>query len=167
MPLTTTKALPKGLLNLIAGKSRVLRRFIFAQAALMLVLISLLGVTDWLDLPHHWLSYWGDPGWLAWVIQLGIVSALAIGGTWLFRSIFLELRLLEGLLHVCAGCRKIRANGTWQPIEVYLMEHSHAQFSHGFCPECLERLYPEVMASIRNNQHTVSPAASPAEQTAR
>lgn len=118
MPTTTARALPKGLLNLIAGKSRVLRRFIFAQAALLLVLISLLGVTDWMELAHHWLSYLGDPGWVAWAIQLGIVSVLAIVGAWLFRRIFLELRVLEGLLHVCAGCRKIRVNGTWQQIEV-------------------------------------------------
>lgn len=54
------------------------------------------------------------------------------------------IRTLEGMLPVCTGCRKIRdENGKWQHMETYITKHSGAEFSHGLCPDCLKRLYPE------------------------
>lgn len=51
---------------------------------------------------------------------------------------------LRGLLPICCGCKKVReGSGYWQAIEVYLTKHSEATFSHGLCPDCLQRLYPE------------------------
>lgn len=50
----------------------------------------------------------------------------------------------RGLLPICASCKKIRDDkGYWNQIEVYIKEHSNANFSHGICPGCLKRLYPE------------------------
>ena len=58
-----------------------------------------------------------------------------------------EVKKLSGLLPICAHCKKIRDDkGYWQQIESYLQQHSEAQFSHGICPDCLEKLYPEVKA---------------------
>lgn len=60
-----------------------------------------------------------------------------------------EVRTLSGLLPICANCKKIRDDqGYWEQIEVYLSEHSKAQFSHGICPDCLRKLYPEVADEI-------------------
>jgi len=57
-----------------------------------------------------------------------------------------EVKILSGLLPICAGCKKIRNDqGYWQQIEGYIQEHSQAQFSHGLCPECAKRLYPELL----------------------
>lgn len=54
-----------------------------------------------------------------------------------------QVKTLRGLLPICAGCKKIRDDsGYWNQIEVYIMQHSDAQFSHGLCPDCLRRLYP-------------------------
>lgn len=48
-----------------------------------------------------------------------------------------EVKRLRGLLVICPNCKRVRrADGTWQPIESYLQEHSGTQFSHGLCPEC-------------------------------
>ena len=56
-----------------------------------------------------------------------------------------QVRTLSGLLPICAGCKKIRDDqGYWQQIESYIREHSEADFSHGVCPECTERLYPDL-----------------------
>jgi PAS domain S-box-containing protein len=56
-----------------------------------------------------------------------------------------EIKTLSGLLPICSSCKKIRDDkGYWKRIEEYIGEHSNAQFSHGICPECLERLYPEL-----------------------
>jgi hypothetical protein len=54
-----------------------------------------------------------------------------------------ELDLLRGVLPTCAGCKRIRSEeGRWEEIEVYVAKHSAAQFSHGLCPACVDRLYP-------------------------
>ena len=56
-----------------------------------------------------------------------------------------ELKTLKGLLPICAMCKKIRDDeGAWHPIELYIRDHSQAQFTHGYCPECVEKHFPEV-----------------------
>jgi PAS domain S-box-containing protein len=55
-----------------------------------------------------------------------------------------RVKSLSGLLPICASCRKIRdKEGRWQQLEIYIREHTEADFSHGICPECRQRLYPE------------------------
>jgi len=47
-------------------------------------------------------------------------------------------------LPICASCKKIRDDkGYWQAVESYIDSHSEAKFSHGICPECIQKLYPE------------------------
>jgi len=56
-----------------------------------------------------------------------------------------KVKTLSGLLPICASCKKIRDNkGNWNHIETYIREHSEADFSHGICPECSRKLYPEL-----------------------
>lgn len=56
-----------------------------------------------------------------------------------------EIRILKGILPICAHCKNIRDNrGVWKRIESYIGEHSEVRFSHGVCPECMERFYPGV-----------------------
>ena len=55
-----------------------------------------------------------------------------------------RVRKLSGLLPICASCKKIRDDkGYWNQIEAYIRDHSEAEFSHGICPECTRKLYPE------------------------
>ena len=54
-----------------------------------------------------------------------------------------RVKTLRGLLPICACCKKIRDNtGYWNQIEVYIGDHSEAEFSHGLCTECAKVLYP-------------------------
>lgn len=56
-----------------------------------------------------------------------------------------EIKTLKGILPICAACKKIRDDeGYWKQIELYISEHSGAEFTHGICPECARRLYPEA-----------------------
>jgi HAMP domain-containing protein len=56
-----------------------------------------------------------------------------------------EVRTLSGLLPICSNCKKIRDDqGYWKQVEVYIGEHSEAQFTHGICPDCVKTLYPEL-----------------------
>ena len=55
-----------------------------------------------------------------------------------------EVKTLSGLLPICASCKKIRDDkGYWSQIEEYIRKHSDAEFTHGLCPGCAEKLYPE------------------------
>lgn len=55
------------------------------------------------------------------------------------------LRTLHGILPICASCKKIRDDqGAWNQLESYISRHTEATFSHGICPDCAKRLYPEV-----------------------
>jgi hypothetical protein len=56
-----------------------------------------------------------------------------------------NVKQLSGLLPICASCKKIRDDqGYWNQIEEYIRKHSDADFTHGFCPACMEKLYPEL-----------------------
>ena len=56
-----------------------------------------------------------------------------------------RVKKLSGLLPICAGCKKIRDDkGYWNQIELYLKEHSDAIMSHGICPECAKKYYPDL-----------------------
>jgi hypothetical protein len=55
-----------------------------------------------------------------------------------------NIKTLRGMLPICSSCKKIRNDdGYWSQIEVYLRDHSDAEFSHGICPECAIKLYPD------------------------
>jgi predicted membrane protein len=55
-----------------------------------------------------------------------------------------QVKTLSGLLPICASCKNIRDdNGYWKQIEQYIQHHSEAEFSHGICPECAKKLYPD------------------------
>ncbi|HUA37280.1 MAG TPA: PAS domain S-box protein [Candidatus Sulfopaludibacter sp.] len=51
-----------------------------------------------------------------------------------------QVKTLSGLLPICASCKRIRDDqGYWQQVETYIAEHTHADFTHGICPDCLEK----------------------------
>jgi CheY-like chemotaxis protein len=55
------------------------------------------------------------------------------------------IKTLRGFIPICANCKKIRDDkGYWNQIESYIQKHSDAEFSHGICPECARKLYPEL-----------------------
>lgn len=54
-----------------------------------------------------------------------------------------QVKQLSGLLPICMHCKRIRNDtGYWQEVELYIREHSDAEFSHGLCPDCMEQFYP-------------------------
>ncbi len=62
-----------------------------------------------------------------------------------------RIRKLEGMVPVCSGCKKIRTAGSdpadrrsWVPMEIYISERTDAEFTHGLCPDCFAKLYPDV-----------------------
>jgi PAS domain S-box-containing protein len=61
------------------------------------------------------------------------------------QSALANVKSLSGLLPICAGCKKIRDDkGYWSQVESYVQKHSEARFSHGMCPDCIKKWYPEI-----------------------
>ena len=59
-----------------------------------------------------------------------------------------KIRVLTGLLPVCASCKSIRdQDGNWRQMEACISEHSEAKFSHGTCPACFAKWYGDLGAS--------------------
>jgi hypothetical protein len=55
-----------------------------------------------------------------------------------------EIKTLRGIVPICSNCKKIRDDkGFWEQVEGYVAKHTEARFSHGVCPDCLNKLYPE------------------------
>lgn len=56
-----------------------------------------------------------------------------------------ELKVLQGLLSICASCKQIKeADGSWHQLEVYIAQHSEAHFTHGLCPACAQRFLDDA-----------------------
>jgi PAS domain S-box-containing protein len=63
------------------------------------------------------------------------------------RDALAKVKTLSGFIPICASCKKVRDDkGFWSQIEAYLSDHSELEFSHGLCPECARRLYPDYVA---------------------
>jgi len=64
-----------------------------------------------------------------------------------------QIKTLRGIVPICASCKKIRDDqGYWSQVEVYVRDHTEAQFSHGICPECMKKLYPEFAQTDDGNE---------------
>jgi len=62
------------------------------------------------------------------------------------RDALEQIKTLSGLIPICASCKKIRDDkGYWNQLETYIQEHTEAEFSHGICPECMKKLYGDVI----------------------
>jgi hypothetical protein len=69
-----------------------------------------------------------------------------------------EVRVLRGFLPICASCKKIRdLGGTWTLLEKYITEHSEALFSHGLCPECTRKLFPQFFDAAKDREKPAKP----------
>jgi PAS domain S-box-containing protein len=69
------------------------------------------------------------------------------------QSALVEVKTLSGIIPICANCKKVRDDkGYWEQVESYVSHHTNAQFSHGVCPDCVEKLYPEQVERLRNKQ---------------
>ena len=105
--------------------------------------------------PLRLLASLDDP---AFGLVLGIISVLAYGleasrrryfegllaETVAVEDALAQVKILRGLLPICTRCKSVRDDrGYWNRLEAYIQARSDAKFSHGICPSCHERLYPE------------------------
>ncbi len=64
-----------------------------------------------------------------------------------------KIKTLSGILPICSSCKKIRDDkGYWNQVELYVRDHSEAEFSHSICPECAQRLYPDLIKQAESSR---------------
>jgi hypothetical protein len=127
------------------GKYMVSKRIIVFEAIAFIFIMLLIWLDQVIDIPHLLLGAQMTPiNWREALFEsliVGIVGAIIIHYT---NKLFNRMKYLEGILPICASCKKIRdEKGDWHQMEAYIDERSEARFSHGICPECAEKLYPE------------------------
>jgi hypothetical protein len=106
--------------------------------------ILIIWLNELIDIPNLMLGAEATPpNWRESIFESVCVGILGTSMVYLTRKIFRRLRSLEGILPLCAFCKKIRdEEDKWHPIENYISDRSEAGFSHGICPDCAEKFYP-------------------------
>ena len=73
----------------------------------------------------------------------------------LLEESFKEIKVLKEILPICSSCKKIRDDeGYWNNLEKYISDHSNTKFTHGLCPECAVRLYPQFSKNSQSRSTT-------------
>lgn len=126
-------------------KYSVSRRVIVYEISAFAIIIGIIWLDEFLDIPN---LLWGAPKTPAnWSESLFESIAICILATVIIRitsKLFHKMKTLEGLLPICASCKRIKDDqGAWKQIETYVRDRSEAEFSHGICPECADKFYPE------------------------
>ena len=129
-------------------KSKTLHIITISQLSVFLLLLCLTLGNEIIDIPHYVFHdaptlYSQRTGEI--IIELSIFFIVMVFEAALLKNLYKRIRLLEGFLPICANCKKIKnTEDQWVQIEQYITKHSLAQFSHGICPDCARKLYPDL-----------------------
>jgi len=67
-----------------------------------------------------------------------------------------EIKILRGVIPICASCKNIRDDeGYWRELEIYIRNHSEADFSHSICPDCMQKLYPDQYRELKQRRQEI------------
>lgn len=129
----------------LAGR-HLIHRLIIVEAAFFALLIIFISIDDeWLIPKVIGKDFPFTPTRLAGALDTIWVACLFMLALYIQIKNMQKIRVLEGMLSVCANCKKIRdSEDHWSPIEDYIQKRSHADFSHTICPDCGVKLYGDL-----------------------
>lgn len=137
----------------LAGR-RLIHRLIVIEAICFASFILFISIDDEWLIPH--LVSQDFPfsrTRLAGILDSVFVAGLFALALYIQYRTLQKLRVLEGLLSVCANCKRIRdEENHWSPIEDYIQQRSHADFSHTICPDCGVKLYGDLYLRAQEKQ---------------
>ncbi|MBW8887312.1 MAG: hypothetical protein JF616_06070 [Fibrobacteres bacterium] len=124
----------------------LIRRLIVIEAICFAALIVFISIDDeWLIPKFIGKDFPIGNSRLAGLLDTIWVACLFILALYIQMKILHKIRLLEGMMSVCASCKKIRdGENHWSPIEEYIQKRSHADFTHTICPDCGVKLYGDL-----------------------
>jgi hypothetical protein len=81
------------------------------------------------------------------VVAIFLVVILTVLLLWknkMLQESLSEIEQLRGIIPICSECKNIRSDkGYWHRVEDYIEGHTDVTFSHGTCPECLRKMFPD------------------------
>jgi len=104
-----------------------------------------------LTLIGYWLSEINVPAWIALSNRALAVAAIWISAVLAWRHLYAKqhINALQSLLPICASCKKIRDDkGYWSQVEEYLEAQTKTMLTHGICPECMQKWYPDFYPQV-------------------
>jgi len=109
-------------------------------------IVAVLGIgnkeQEYTDKDIEFVTYFADVAWE--ITQHKLVEKALEEERIQLRKALDEVRTLRGIIPICANCKQIRDDqGFWSEVESYISSHTDARFSHGICPECRKKLYPD------------------------
>ncbi len=91
--------------------------------------------------------------WLFGGLGICISYKITVSNMTKLQNALDEIHTLRGILPICSYCKKIRTDsGAWEQIDVYIRNHSDVNFSHGICPDCMKKLFPDLVDKKMNEQ---------------
>lgn len=110
------------------------------------LLIFLIVGDELFDIPHNVFGSIATPiNWSEALLEGSYILILSSFTMYLSLRLMKMIKYLEGFLPICAHCKKIRVEEEWIQIEDFISRHSAAEFTHGLCPECVEKHYGDIM----------------------
>lgn len=141
------------------GKKLVVRHVIGYEILAFTLIIVLIWLDEIVDIPYHLLGAvktvvnWEEALFETFLIV--IIAGMIIYYT---KILFDRMKYLEGFISICSSCKKIRDElGNWQQMEEYIHNRSEARFSHGLCPSCAQKLYPNVFTKGSSPENSTYP----------
>jgi hypothetical protein len=132
----------KYIVKKMVTKKSIAERTILYQVIGYGFLLFLIVGDEVFDFPHTVFGFQATPiNWVESIIEGSYIIFLGSFTIFLSLRYLKKIKFLEGLLPICAHCKKIRKDAEWESLEKYMDEHSEARFSHGLCPECYEKYY--------------------------
>jgi len=136
-----------------------MKRIVITQLAVLSLFFVMTLANEFFDFPHFVLGEAPTtPGQRYGEVILECLIFGSIVGIEYFTIIYLlkRVKILEGLLPICANCHKIRNQDKWDRIEAYFKQYSLIEFTHSICPECKKKLYPELPNVWAHNKKTTA-----------
>jgi hypothetical protein len=137
---------PIGIVSLRASRSAAITISIIAGMTWMFLDFLSPGELTWIE--DVWNITMRSGVFILFALTLARIKADRLRETKLnsdLQAALLEVKQLSGLLPICAWCKRIRDDeGEWESIETYISDHSAADFTHGICPDCAQRVHPAL-----------------------
>lgn len=140
----------------VAKKRLVSQQIIACELGAFAFIIALVWFDELIDIPALFLGAERTPvNWRESLFESVVILMVGTVIIYFTDRLLKRMKYLEGILPICSCCKRIRKeDDSWHQIESYIKEFSDAEFTHGICPECLKKLYPEYYKEISSAENS-------------
>jgi hypothetical protein len=129
-------------------KENKAHRILWYECAGFLCIIILSWADELLRLPQRLFGGGQRPNWREAAIETLVILFVWLVVFILTRKIVARLHYLEGMVRMCAWCRRLDQNGKWVAFEEYIVRDMNTTTSHGMCPECEARMLGRIPEEV-------------------